>query len=41
MNLREKYIVASTVRYGRGRGEETFLLKKGYLGNFVKGKGGI
>jgi len=27
--------------YDRARGEETFLLKKGYLGNFVKGKGGI
>jgi len=23
------------------RGEETFVLKKGYFGNFVKGKGGI
>jgi len=39
--LRENYTVTSTVGYDRGRGEEIFLLKKGYLGNFVKGKGGI
>jgi len=41
MNLRENYIVASTVGYDRVGGGETFLLKKGYFGNFVKSKGGI
>jgi len=32
-----KTILCSIVPYGCPRGEETFLIKKGYLGNFLKG----
>jgi len=39
--LREKHTVAATLPYDRREGDETFLLKKRYLGNFVKDKGGI
>jgi len=38
---RKTTVVAAALPYDRRGGDETFLLKKGYLGNFVKGKGGI